>query len=183
MGLEQVKAEILQKAKKEAVDIAKNAEAEAAKAAKDTAAELAAYVKEKEESFRKAEDVMKRKGLAQMGLDLKKLLLEAKKDTINHAFDAAKRKLHALPAAKKNEMLESIFMKAKKEIDAAVVYCNPHDAILLKDKGVELKSADLFGGVIAENRDETIRIDLSYETILESIRNENLQEVSAELFK
>jgi V/A-type H+-transporting ATPase subunit E len=183
MGLEQVKAEILQQAKKEASDIAKNAEKEAAKAAKDTGAELIAYEKEKEENFMRIAEVIKRKGIAQMGLDMKKLLLEAKKDAINSVFDAVKRKLHALPAAKKSEMLESVFKKAKKEIDAQLVFCNPRDAPLLKDKGVEVREANISGGIIAENRDSTIRIDLSYEAILENIRHESLQEVSAELFK
>lgn len=183
MGLEQVKAEILQKAKKEAADIARNAEKEAALAAKGAQAELAAYEKEKEENFKKQADVMKRKGIAQMELDLKKLLLEAKKDIINSSFDAAKRKINSLAAAQKKELLENIFRKAKKEIDVQVVYCNPHDTHLLKEKGVLLKEQNLFGGLIAENGDGTIRIDLSYEEILESVRHENLQEVSAELFK
>ncbi|MFC1754733.1 V-type ATP synthase subunit E family protein, partial [Thermoproteota archaeon] len=73
--------------------------------------------------------------------------------------------------------------QAKKEIEVEYVYANRNDQkIIDRIPGVKFREGDFSGGIIAENKDGSIRVDYSFEELLDSIEKENMQEIAAKLF-
>ena len=66
--------------------------------------------------------------------------------------------------------------KAKKDIDIAHVYCNSMDAKYLKN--FDAQAVNIIGGLMAENKEKTIRVDYSFETIIENIKDSELHEIN-----
>ncbi|MEK6876839.1 MAG: V-type ATP synthase subunit E family protein, partial [Nanoarchaeota archaeon] len=62
----------------------------------------------------------------------------------------------------------------------AKVYCNKNDAKLVK--GFKAESSDITGGLIAENADGTVRVDYSFDTMLQNVKENELQKISKILF-
>ena len=78
-------------------------------------------------------------------------------------------------------MINSLYRKAGSEIDIGKVYCNKKDSKMFK--GVETSSTDIIGGLIAESKDGLIRVDYSFDTMLESIKENEIKGVVDALFK
>ena len=76
--------------------------------------------------------------------------------------------------------LQKLIYKVTAEIEVGHIYCNKKDAKFLKAFNVE--SVSVIGGIIAENREKTVRTDYSFETILQSIKENELQSVNKILF-
>ena len=70
--------------------------------------------------------------------------------------------------------------KAKSDIEVAKVYCSKKDAKFVK--GFDANPIDIIGGLIAENKERTIRVDSSFDTMLESIKEKELQGINKLLF-
>ena len=180
MGLETVKEEILNSAKEQSSSLIAESRAEANRITKE-AEKKAEEIKEKSESeAKRMMDIIKRQELASAELDSKKMLLEAKKEIIGNVFGEARKKLENLDDKKKELILKRLLEKAKNEIEIAHVYCNKKDAKFLK--GFAVEPAVIIGGLMAENKERTIRIDYGFDTILESIKESELQEISRSLF-
>ncbi|MBI2650135.1 hypothetical protein HYX04_02360 [Candidatus Woesearchaeota archaeon] len=180
MGLEAVKDEILGNAKEQSNSIIAEARKEANRISRE-AEKKAEEMKEKSEAETKVMlDTIKRQELANAELESKKMLLEAKKELIDNVFLEASKKLEALDEKKREVYIKKLLEKAKNDIEAAHVYCNKKDAKFLKDFKVE--SANIIGGLMAENKEKTIRVDYSFETLLQSIKENELQNISKILF-
>lgn len=180
MGLEAVKEEILSNAKAQATALIAEARKEANKIMKETEKKIE-DMKEKSESETKAVlDTIKRQELASAGLENKKMLLEAKKQIIEGIFFSAKKRLENLDDKKREEYIKRLLEKTKKDIEVAYISCNQKDIKLLK--GLNVEPIDISGGLIAENKENTIRVDYSFETMLQGIKESELQSISKLLF-
>ena len=71
-------------------------------------------------------------------------------------------------------------MGAKNDIEVAKIYCNKKDLKVLKDFKAE--AADITGGLIAENKEGTVRVDYSFDTMLQNIKENELQSINKVLF-
>ena len=80
----------------------------------------------------------------------------------------------------REECMNKLLDKAKKDIEVAKVYCNKNDAKLVK--GFKAEPSDIIGGLIAENADGTVRVDYSFGTMLQNIKENELQKISRILF-
>ena len=70
--------------------------------------------------------------------------------------------------------------KAKNDIEVEKIYCNKKDLKLLKEFNAE--AMDMTGGLIAENKDGTVRVDYSFDTMLQTIKENELQSINKVLF-
>ena len=70
--------------------------------------------------------------------------------------------------------------KAKDDIGGENLYCNKNDAKFMKDFNAE--AIDIMGGLIAENKDGTVRVDYSFDTMLQNIKENELQSINKVLF-
>ena len=180
MGLEAVKEEILNSAKEQANSLIADARKESSRTARETEKKIEELQSKSEADTKRALDMIRRQELASAELDNRKTLLEAKKQIIEAAFAEARKRLENLDDKKREVMMEKLLEKAKSEIEAAKIYCNRKDAKFVK--GIDTLAADIIGGLIAENREGTVRIDYSFDTMLQSIKESELQSISKVLF-
>ena len=118
--------------------------------------------------------------MASAELENKKMLLEAKKELIESVFIEVRKKLASLDDEKRESYIKKLLEKAENDIEVANVYCNKRDLEFLKDFNTE--AVDITSGLIAENKDTTIRVDYSFETMLQSIKENELQSINKILF-
>ena len=179
MGLENVKEEILNSAKEQSNSLIAEARKEASRIAKE-AEKKAEEMKEKSETeIKRMLDDIKRRELANAELEIKKMLLEAKKQIIDAVFAESWKRLESLDDKKREVCIKSLAEKAKKEIEISTVFCNKKDAKFIKEFKVENME---MSGLIAENKEKTIRVDYSFGTMLQSIKENELQSINKILF-
>jgi V/A-type H+-transporting ATPase subunit E len=124
--------------------------------------------------------MIKKQELASAELNNKKVLLEAKKQIIDRVFSEATKKVEGLDDKKREDYINKLLEKAKSDIGVENIYCNEKDIKILKDFNV--KGAGLIGGLIAENKEKTIRIDYSFDTMIQNIKENELQGINKILF-
>ena len=180
MGLETVKEEIIRNARKQEEDLLAEARQKAAEIIKKAEEQVEELRQKSDAEAGRIMEIAKKQELASAELEGKKMLLEAKKQLIAQVFAEAQKKVEALDAKKKAAYMDKLLEKAKNDIEVAKVFCSKKDAKLLN--GVDVESKDMLGGLIAENRDGTIRVDYSFESILQSIKENELQGISKILF-
>ena len=180
MGLENVKEEILNIAKEQANSLTADARKEANRIMRETEKKIEEIREKSESESKRTLDAIKRQELASAELENKKMLLEAKKQAIEAVFAEARKRLEDMDDKKREAALKRLLDKAKNEMETATVYCNKKDAKFLKGFGIE--TANIMGGIITENKEKTIRIDCSFDAMLESIKESELQNISKALF-
>ncbi len=180
MGLEAVKEEIIRNAKQQESALIAEARKEANKIAKETEAKIEELKVKSDAETKKSAETAKRQALVAAEMECKKMILEAKKHVIENVFAEVKKKLEAIDDNKREAYVKKLLQNAGKELEIAYVYCSKKDVKFVK--GFTVNSADISGGIIAENKGKTIRLDYSFETMLESIKDTELQEVNKLLF-
>jgi len=180
MGLEIVKEEILSNAKEQSNSIIAEARKEANRIVREAENKIEEMKVKSEADIKRMLDTIKRQELANAELENKKILLEAKKEVIESVFSEAKKKLENLDDKKMEAIIKILLEKAKNEIEVAHIYCNKKDTKFLK--GLSVETIEIIGGLITENKERTIRVDYTFDTILESIQETELQNISKILF-
>ncbi len=180
MGLEALKEEILNSAKEQANSLIAEARKEANRIMKEAEKKIEEMKEKSDIETKKMLDTIKRQELASAELENKKILLEAKKQIIESVFIEAKKRLENLDDKKRESYLKKLLEKAKNDIEIEYVYCNKKDTKFLKGFNVEI--ANIIGGLIAENKERTIRVDYSFETLLQGIKENELQNINKLLF-
>lgn len=180
MGLESVKEEIIRNAKEQETALIAEAKKEADRIMNEVQKEIEEIKEQSGAEIKKKMDAIKKQELASAELESKKMLLEAKKQLIESVFIEVQKELASLDGKKREAYIKKLLEKAEKDIEIATVYCNKKDLNFLK--GFNPKAIDIIGGLIAENKDETIRVDYSFDTILQSIKENELQSINKILF-
>ena len=179
MGLETVKEEILSSAKEQSNTLIAEARKEASRIAKE-AEKKAEEMKEKGETeIKRMLNDIKRQELANAELENKKMLLEAKKQIIDMVFAESWKRIENLDDKRREACIKSLVEKTKKEIEISTLFCNKKDAKFIKDFKAE--SMEMHG-LIAENKEKTIRVDYSFGAMLQVIKENELQSISKILF-
>lgn len=161
-GMREAK-EILKKAKDNALDVEKTACEDAKKIA----------------------EAMERKEIASAKLACKRIELDAKKEVTDRVFDSLKEKVSKIDERMKKRIYEKILKNASSEMDIIYAYANPRDRPVVKSvsKGIEIIDTDIIGGMIFENGEQNVRIDCTFDSVLEDVKEECLKDVSKILFK
>ena len=180
MGLETVKEEILNNAKEHSNSLIAEARREANGMMREAEKKIEEMREKSESETKRMLDAIKRQEMASVELENKKMLLEAKKQIIESVFVEAKKSLEGLDDKKRETYLKKLLDKSKNEIEVVNAYCNKKDSTFLK--GFHIETIDISGGLMAENREKTIRIDYSFETMLQSIKENELQNINKILF-
>ena len=180
MSLEAVKDEILNSAKSQANSMLAEARKEANRIATEAEKKIEEMKSKSESEAKRTMDTIKRQEMSSAELEGKKMLLEAKKQIVEAVFSDSRKKIESLPDKKREELIKKLLEKAKKDIEIAHIYCSSRDAKFIKE--FDVQSADIIGGLIAENNERTVRVDYSFETLLQSIKENELQSISKLLF-
>ena len=180
MGLETVKEEILNIAKEQSNSLIAEARKEAGRLMKEAERKIEEIREKSDAETKKMIDAIKRQELASAEIENKKMILEAKKQLIDNVFNEARKKLDSMDDKKREASIKKLLEKAKNDIQVSNVWCNKKDAKFLK--GLDVENVDIISGVMAENKEKTIRVDYSFDTILESIKESELQNINKLLF-
>ncbi len=180
MGLEKVKDEIMAQAKERAEEIISEGRKEADSILKDAKSKINEQQKKMEEELKKTKDNIAKKENASSELEVKKMFLEEKKKSIETVFKEARKKLKELKNTQREKHIKKLLDKAMKELDVKYVFCSKKDSKFVK--GFKVEEAEILGGIIAENEKRDVRVDYSYETALENIKEKHLQGVGKILF-
>jgi V/A-type H+-transporting ATPase subunit E len=191
--MEKISEAVVSKVKQDAQNLIEEAEKKAQE-------ELEKAKKQREAQFEEERDRMLVEAeeeaariFAQASIKARQQLSSAKADTIAKIIDGARKELAQIASD------ESYLLKLIKEaveglgVDKARIYVSPKDVNTVKKlleadkefsgKIVEVRESNCLGGVIAEDVEEKLRIDNTYETRLEMLLPKLLPEISKELFE
>ena len=180
MGLETVKEEIISNARNQERALLADARKEASEIIKKAEIRLEEIEEQSNVDAKRMIEAIRKQELASAELENKKAILEAKKQLIDAVFDDAGKKIEKLDSGKREYYLKKLLEKAKNDIEVATIYCNKKDIKLIENFNDE--ESDIIGGLIAENEDKTVRVDYSFGTILENIKENELQNINKILF-
>lgn len=182
MALEHVKQEIIEHAEAEARKILADAKEQAKKDMDAAHRTLDAFDTELQESLQKELDALEKKYYASMKLASKKVLLLKQKELLDALFQELREHLAQLSKAEKTKIFASLFTAAKKQASIGKIYCAKQDVPLVKTLFSIAEAKEMVGGIIVENKDKTLLLDYSFDSIVASLQENKLQEVTALLF-
>ena len=178
MGLENVKKEILDNARKQAKKITDEAEKERLEILKSVDNKVDEIKDQFERDSVKAIDQYKLMSMAESSSIVKKQKLNLEKDLIKEVFDETKTELKNSKGKKREQLLKKLL--ARTGFNYGKIYCAKQDTKVLKKHKAD--NVNIIGGVILENKDGNVRLDLGYETLLESIKQDYLSEIAKIMF-
>ena len=182
MGLENVVNDILEQAKTEVSAIDVEAQDEAAalidKAKNEAGRILANSKTEVEANIQRR--LKQEKSSAQ--LEIKRAALNAKKDILDSVYLSARDAISSFPPEKNASMLKAILDMYGS--DGSRVYSNARDAKLVRELTdlTFMGEIDCIGGLIIENDDGSVRLDYTFDRILDDVSEKTLKPVSDILF-
>jgi V/A-type H+-transporting ATPase subunit E len=177
MGLEVVVKAVLAKGEEEANHIKQEGIEEANVIKTDAEIMARNILAEKREHT--AEQIEHKKSMeaASTNLEMKRGLLNVQKEILDETYEDAKRALLALPESERETILKSLL---ESQTEFQRVYSNKQDEPIVR-RIAQLEyggNINCVGGIMLENDDGTVTRDLTFESILESVRENSLKQVS-----
>ncbi len=169
--MDKVRKEIIKNAKAKAKEIISEANKEMKEILKSAEQTIEKRKAELEADEKKTLSFIEKTSEAEAKSEAKKAQLALKRDLLKNAFDKALEKLSDMPKQKKKKHLDLLKKKLGKGFSE--LYCSKKDVSLIKGKETNIK-----GGIIATNKQGDVRVDLSYETLLERVREKNIDKIS-----
>ncbi len=182
MGLDAIVEEIKAKGREEANRISSETDKEVSKIIAEAQASAAKLKAVRIEAVKKEIDRMKQQELSSANLEVKKAILNARKEILDEVYLAAQDSIAKLPPEKNQKILKSII--EKNENGNSKIYTRNKDAPVVR-KLTKLKPGeeiDCIGGVVIENADGTEVLDFRYDMILKNVNEQSLKQVSDILF-
>lgn len=102
-------------------------------------------------------------------LQAKKILFDAINANMDSAFNVIKEEIKKYTKTSQyKKTLETMVKTSKKKLDKNItVHCREEDRTVLKEMGVTVGSSiQTLGGIVAENKDGTKELDLTFEELL-----------------
>ena len=188
MGLEEVEADIKKRIESKVATIKNAGEKEASGIIGNAKARVKELAKIRENEIEKLVSDLKNREIAAANLSARKLKMGAKKDAMEKVYAKVKGRLLDRGSAERGEILRILIEGAKKELPSAkFVLCNAGEKEivekLVRGSGIRVDgTAECSGGIIVENSDHSVRIDYTYDALLEQFRKNALKDVAAQLF-
>ena len=180
MGIEDIQKEVLQAAEYDAAQLKKDAEKQARGIIGEAKDRAEAMRKGFREELKRAVDREHRKAIEAAHFEAASSVLRLKKELMDRVIAEAKARLHSLPAERRKAHIRALIERAGKDIEVAHVLCAKKDVPYVH--GREAEEAPIAGGIIAENSDRTMRVDLSYDTLFAGIVEDSVEDVYKALF-
>ncbi|HLD43365.1 MAG TPA: V-type ATP synthase subunit E family protein [Candidatus Nanoarchaeia archaeon] len=128
---------------------------------------------------RQLREEIERREVAAARLEARARLLQFKKDSIDDAFQKAAEKLRLLPEAKRKEYLGKLF-EAAGPIEIKEISCSSRDKHFFKAGNI--REAAMLGGFIAKSKDGSYQLDFSFESLLQTVKEQHLAEIADAVF-
>ncbi|MDR1954476.1 MAG: hypothetical protein LBP82_00795 [Candidatus Methanoplasma sp.] len=184
MALDNVTKEITASADRQAGEIRSQAEAEV-RAIQAEADAVISDMREKEDKrLKEAIERLNRQELSSAELESKKIVLSKRKEILAKAFETVLADLESAPRDIKLEQYKEMVASAKTVIDKPKAVISPKDDFTAKELGVRSVKADpkIRAGLILQSEDDTVEVDMQYETLLQTIWDREIKALSDILF-
>ena len=147
-----------------------------------------------EEAEREAErriEQEREQKLSSAKLEAKQQRLEARREILEEVREAVEAEIENIDGAEREELTRTLLDAAAEEFDAGTVrvHGRPDDEELLESiledyDGFELgEPVDCLGGVVVESDESRVRVDNTFDSVLEDVWEDNLREISERLFE
>jgi len=192
MSLDTVVEDIRDEARARAEDIREEGEARAEEIVDEAQAEADEIVAEAEEEAERQVTQEREQKLSSAKLEAKQQRLEARRDTLESVRETVESELAELGGDEREELTRALLEAAEPEFDDAddvVVYARDDDEELLKEiledyDGFEYGGEyDCLGGVVVESESSRLRVNNTFDSVLEDVWEDNLREISSRLFE
>ncbi len=184
MGLKNVQEEIVAEAANKAEALLAQARKDAKGIIDQAKKEVADYHKDAERHASEMQEAMERKMVAAAKFDTQRLVMNVKEEVMSEVMARARDTFINLKDAERKDFLNSLLSKARKEIDVASIGVNKKDISLVSGTmaSIQVNALPIAGGLIAQNKEGTVSVNLSVEELLASAHGEMLVEISGVLF-
>lgn len=127
---------------------------------------------------------MEQQELSSAELGSKRELLAAERQVMEGLKEQVLDDLSNYAPEKRKKIYAKLVDSAKKEFGECVVYANKADSLILKlPASMTFKGViDCRGGLVFESKDETVRLDYRFESMLDDVWNAKMREIYGKLF-
>lgn len=191
MSLESVVEDIREQARAEAEEIRAAAETEAEAIVAEAEEEATTILEERERAVEREVAQLREQRLSSATLEAKQLRLQARREALDRVRTTVEERLEDLEGDARRELTATLLEAALAEYatdDDLVVHGRPADEELLEtlvaedDRLSVGAPVDRLGGVVVEGAATRMRVDNSFDAVLDEVWDENLRSISDELF-
>jgi V/A-type H+-transporting ATPase subunit E len=191
MSLDNVVEDIRDEARARAEEIREEGERRASEIVEEAEADAEELLEERKREVERTVEQEREQALSSAKLEAKQERLEARRDVLEDVRSSVEEELASLSGARREELTRALLDQADEEFDEdadVAVYGRASDETLLEDvladyEGFELAGEyDCLGGVVVESTSSRVRVNNTFDSILEGVWEDNLKEVSARLF-
>jgi V/A-type H+-transporting ATPase subunit E len=192
MSLDTVEEDIRDEARARAEEILADAEARAEEIVEEAEVGAEEIREEREAEVERTVEQEREQKLSSAKLKAKQERLEARRDVLEDVRERVEQEIATLGGDTREELTRALLEAAKAEFDAdddLAVYGRPADASLLEEIAADHDRVeyageyDCLGGVVVESEGSRIRVNNTFDSVLEDVWEDNLREVSDRLFE
>ncbi|PSP79097.1 V-type ATP synthase subunit E [Halobacteriales archaeon QS_1_68_20] len=192
MSLETVVEDIRDEARARAEEIRQQASQEADEIVAEAEQEADELLAEREQAVENEIAQEREQKLSSAQLEAKQARLEARRDVLQDVRESVEQRIVDIDGDEREELTRALLDAATTEFGAderVLVYGRPDDADLLESiltdyDGYELAGErDCLGGVVVESEAGRVRVNNTFDSVLEDVWEDELREISARLFE
>ncbi|ELZ05140.1 V-type ATP synthase subunit E [Natrialba aegyptia] len=191
MSLDTVVEDIREEAHARAEDIRETGETRAEEIESAAEADAEEIVAEAEAEADREIEQLREQRLSSAKLEAKQKRLEARRDVLGNVREEVEAELASLEGDTREELTRDLLDAASSEFDEdddVSVYGRSDDrelieSILANYDGYEFAGEyDCLGGVVVESEQSRVRVNNTFDSVLEDVWEDNLREISTQLF-
>jgi len=194
MSLETVVEDITDEARERAREIREEAEARAEEIVSEAEADAEEILAEAEDRAESRIAQERDQKLSSAKLEAKQMRLEARRDVLEEVREAVEDRIASLEGDQREELTRELLAAAAEEFadaDTVQVHGRADDRELiesiLEDDAYEAYTFageyDCLGGVVVESEGSRVRVNNTFDSVLEDVWDDDLREVSDRLFE
>ncbi|MCL2333751.1 MAG: V-type ATP synthase subunit E family protein [Candidatus Methanoplasma sp.] len=184
MALDNVTKEIRASADRRVSEIEAQTKTEVRAIRTEADAQISDMKAKEDKKLKEAVERLKRQELSSAELESKKVVLSKKKEILAKTFESVLADLESAPRDEKLEQYKQMVKSAKTVIDKPKAVISSKDDFTAKELGVKSVTKDpkIRAGLILQSEDDTVEVDMQYETILQSIWDSEIKALSDIMF-
>jgi len=192
MSLDTVVEDIRDEARARADEILEEAEAEAEQVVADAEADAEEIRAEREAEVERQKAQEREQKVSSAKLEAKQARLEARRDVLQEVRETVEDEIATLGGDTREELTRTLLDAAIEEFDEdapLAVSGRAEDADLLESVVADYERCSFggevacLGGVVVESEASRIRVDNTFDSVLEDVWEDNLREISDRLFE
>ncbi|SMO37485.1 V-type ATP synthase subunit E [Halorubrum cibi] len=190
MSLETVVEDVRDEARARAEEIREGAEAEAEEILAEAETDAERIREERLAEVDRQIDQEREQTLSSAKLEAKQERLGARRDVLQDVYDGVEEAIADLEEGRRRELTEATLDASLAEFDDdedVAVYTRAEDVELLEDLVADRNAqvdgeVDCLGGVVAESDTSRVRVNNTFDSVLETVWDDELKHVSERLF-